>query len=104
MIIPHYINETKSDMRGIKPVRHAIEDDGNLFSGPFLSLEECVTKITPGCEPQEEVRPTSALIGTAINYRSAASAFRSTSMPSHKIHDVERLAGLDRVQLPRLAF
>jgi hypothetical protein len=53
MIIPHYINETKSDMRGIKPVRHAIEDDGNLSSGPFLSLEECVTRITPGCEPQD---------------------------------------------------
>jgi hypothetical protein len=46
MIIPQYINETKSDMRGIKPVPCAIEDDGNLSSGPFPSLEECVTRIT----------------------------------------------------------
>jgi hypothetical protein len=43
---PHYISENKSDMRGIKPGWYAIEDDGNLSSGPFYSLEECVKRIT----------------------------------------------------------
>jgi hypothetical protein len=43
---PHYISENKSDMRGIKPGWYAIEDDGNLSSGPFSSREECVNRIT----------------------------------------------------------
>lgn len=46
MTSPHYIGENKSDMRGIKPGWYAVEDDGNLSSGPFSSLEECVKKIT----------------------------------------------------------
>jgi hypothetical protein len=41
---PHYSGENKSDMRGIKPGWYAIEDDGNLSSGPFSSREECVKK------------------------------------------------------------
>ena len=45
MTSPHYINEDKSDMRGIKHGWYAVEDDGNLSSGPF-SLEECVKSIT----------------------------------------------------------
>ena len=45
MTVPHYINESKSDMRGIKPGWYAIEDDGYLSSGPFSSLEECVKRI-----------------------------------------------------------
>ena len=45
MTVPHYINEGKSDMRGIKPGWYAIEDDGNLSSGPFSSHEECVKRI-----------------------------------------------------------
>jgi len=40
MIAPHYIGENKSDMRGIKPGWYAIEDDGNLSSGPFSSRKE----------------------------------------------------------------
>jgi hypothetical protein len=44
--VPHYISENKSDMRGIKPGWYAIEDDGDLSSGPFSSLEECVKRIT----------------------------------------------------------
>ena len=35
MIIPHYINENKSDMRGIKPGWYAMDDGGKLSSGPF---------------------------------------------------------------------
>jgi hypothetical protein len=45
MTVSHYINEGKSDMRGIKPGWYAIEDDGNLSSGPFSSHEECIKRI-----------------------------------------------------------
>jgi hypothetical protein len=46
MTAPHYVNEDKSDMRGIKSGWYAVEDDGNLSSGPFSSLEACVARIT----------------------------------------------------------
>ena len=45
MTIPNYINENKSDIRGIKPGWYAMDDDGNLSSGPFSSREECVRRI-----------------------------------------------------------
>jgi hypothetical protein len=45
MTASHYINENKSDIRGVKPGWYAIEDDGNLSSGPFSSREECVKRI-----------------------------------------------------------
>jgi hypothetical protein len=38
MTVPRY-------MRGIKHGWYAIEDDGNLSSGPFPSFEECLTEI-----------------------------------------------------------
>ena len=41
MTAPHYINEDKSDMRGIKPGWYAMDDRGNLVSGPFFSREKC---------------------------------------------------------------
>ena len=44
MAIPHYINENQSAIRSIKPGWYAIEDDGNLSSGPFLSQEECLSR------------------------------------------------------------
>jgi hypothetical protein len=43
---PHYISEDKSLMRGIKPGWYAIEDDGNISSGPFSSRQECVKRFT----------------------------------------------------------
>jgi hypothetical protein len=46
MATAHYINEHQSDMRGIKDGWYAIDDDGNLSSGPFFSREECVKRIT----------------------------------------------------------
>ena len=46
MTVSHYINENESDMRGIKHGWYAIENDGNLSSGPFSSLEECVKRNT----------------------------------------------------------
>jgi hypothetical protein len=45
VIAPQYISEHKSDMRGVKPGWYAIEGDGNIFSGPFASRQECVEKI-----------------------------------------------------------
>ena len=46
MTVPRYISENQSDMRGIKHGWYAIEDDGNLSSGPFPSFEECLTEIS----------------------------------------------------------
>jgi hypothetical protein len=46
MTAPHYIGENESDMRGIKPGWYAVEDDGNVSSGPFPSVEACVARIT----------------------------------------------------------
>jgi hypothetical protein len=37
MAIPHYVNESKSDMRCIKPCWYALNEDGSLSSGPFVS-------------------------------------------------------------------
>ena len=57
MTASHYINENKSDIRGVKPGWYAIEDDGNLSSGPFCSLEECVKRI---------IQPTSGTMATKL--------------------------------------
>ena len=46
MTIPHYINEDKSEMRGIKPGWYATDSDGNLSSGPFSCREECLSRCT----------------------------------------------------------
>ena len=46
MIIPHYINENKSDMRGIKPGWYATDDGGKLSSGPFSSREDASVEAT----------------------------------------------------------
>jgi len=59
MTIPYFINDDKSDMRGIKPGWYAIDDDGNLSSGPFFSHEECLRRIiqpTNGSTPSK-LRP-----------------------------------------------
>jgi hypothetical protein len=44
---PHYINEHQSDMRGIKSGCYAMEEDGNLVSGPFSSREDCLKVFNP---------------------------------------------------------
>ena len=46
MTIPHYINEDRSEMRGIKPGWYAMDDAGKLKSGPFSSHEECLSRST----------------------------------------------------------
>jgi hypothetical protein len=55
MAIPQYINEDKSDMRGIKPGWYATDGDGHLSSGPFSSREECLGKIA---QPTNESTPS----------------------------------------------
>jgi hypothetical protein len=47
MTVPHYIDENESDMRGIKCGWYAIEDDGDLSSGPFSNRAKCLGRITP---------------------------------------------------------
>jgi hypothetical protein len=49
MNIPHYINENKSDLRGIKPGWYMMRND-NLSSGPFYSHAECLSS---GNQPKE---------------------------------------------------
>ena len=45
MAIPHYVNESKSDIRCIKPGWYAMhEQDGSLSSGPFVSREQCLSR------------------------------------------------------------
>ncbi|MGA9321596.1 MAG: hypothetical protein WBW06_11120 [Xanthobacteraceae bacterium] len=55
MTAPHYINENKSDMRGIKVWLVRIENDGTLSSGPFSSREQCNEKI---------IQPTNGTMAT----------------------------------------
>ncbi|MEX2281119.1 MAG: hypothetical protein WEE89_01400 [Gemmatimonadota bacterium] len=50
MTIPNYINENKSDIRGIKPGWYAMNDAGKLPSGPFSSREEC---LSIGSQPRD---------------------------------------------------
>lgn len=39
---PHYINAHQSDLRAIKDGWYAMDEDGNLVSGPFSSKDQCV--------------------------------------------------------------
>jgi hypothetical protein len=45
MPIPHFINDDRSEMRGIKPGWYGIDDDGNLSAGPFSSREQCLISV-----------------------------------------------------------
>ena len=45
--VPHFINEDKSDMRGIKSGWYAMDNAGNLVVGPFVTYEKCVER-SPG--------------------------------------------------------
>ena len=46
MAVPHFINDDRSEMRGIKPGWYVVEDDGNLSSGPFPNGAQCVIRLT----------------------------------------------------------
>jgi hypothetical protein len=43
--IPHYINERRSDLRGVKEGWYAIDEHGGLVFGPFSNQETCLTRI-----------------------------------------------------------
>ena len=45
MIIPRYVNEIISDVRGIKLGWYAMDEVGNLSTGPFSSHAECLGSI-----------------------------------------------------------
>jgi hypothetical protein len=55
MAIPHYINEDRSEMRGIKPGWYATDEAGKPKSGPFSSHEECLSRST---QPTHESGPS----------------------------------------------
>jgi hypothetical protein len=55
MTIPQYINEDRSEMRGIKSGWYAMDDAGKLSSGPFFSHAECLTR---GTQPTNESNPS----------------------------------------------
>jgi len=59
MTVPHFINDDRSEMRGIKPGWYAVDDDGNLSSGPFSSREQCLTRVTQPANDSipSELRP-----------------------------------------------
>jgi hypothetical protein len=54
MTIPHYINEDRSEIRGIKSGWYAMDDAGKPSSGPFSSHEECLSR---GTQPTSEASP-----------------------------------------------
>jgi hypothetical protein len=45
--VPHFINEDRADMRGIKPGWYAVSSGGNLVGGPFATYETCLER-NPG--------------------------------------------------------
>jgi hypothetical protein len=45
-VVPHFINEDKSDMRGIKSGWYAMNNDGRLVGGPFGTYEKCVERLS----------------------------------------------------------
>jgi hypothetical protein len=55
MAIPHFINDDRAEMRGIKPGWYAIDDDGNLSSGPFFSRDQCLIRVT---QPTSDATPS----------------------------------------------
>jgi hypothetical protein len=55
MATPHFINDDRSEMRGIKPGWYAVDDDGNLSSGPFSSRNLCLIRIK---QPMDDTTPS----------------------------------------------
>lgn len=73
MTIPNYINEDRSEMRGIKPGWYAVDDAGKIKSGPFSSHEECLSRST---QPTHQSRP-SQLIHDSVETNDTRSASRA---------------------------
>jgi hypothetical protein len=45
MTDPHYVNELRSDLRGVKEGWYAIDERGKLLLGPYSNLEICLRRI-----------------------------------------------------------
>jgi hypothetical protein len=56
MTSPHYINEDRAEMRGIKHGWYAMDDAGKLSLGPCSSREECLNR---GTQPTNTPRSVS---------------------------------------------
>jgi hypothetical protein len=63
---PNYINELQSDLRGIKEGWYAIDERGNLLSGPFSNRERCLTTHQPISELGSIYAPTHRALESAI--------------------------------------
>jgi len=44
-LIPRYLNERQSDLRGVKEGWHAMDEHNNLLFGPFSNKESCLRRI-----------------------------------------------------------
>ncbi len=55
MTVPQYINEDRSEMRGIKLGWYTMDDAGKLISGPFSTHQECLSRST---QPAHELSPS----------------------------------------------
>jgi hypothetical protein len=42
--MPQFINEAKSDIRGIKSGWYAVDEGGNIVFGPFDTYDQCVVR------------------------------------------------------------
>ena len=60
MAVPYFINDDRSEMRGIKPGWYAIDDDGHLSSGPFSSREECHSLLNVVLTEKPKIKAESA--------------------------------------------
>jgi hypothetical protein len=44
-LFPHYVDEGRSRMRGLKVGWYAIDNEGDIASGPYPTRGECVERI-----------------------------------------------------------
>jgi hypothetical protein len=54
-LTPRQVGESEADNRSIKTGWYAMRDNGSLRLGPFVSREECLTKIEE-CKPEPSPR------------------------------------------------
>jgi hypothetical protein len=44
-LFPRYVDEAQSKMRGLKVGWYAIDNEGDIASGPYPSRDECIARI-----------------------------------------------------------
>ena len=80
MTVPHYINEDRSEMRGIKPGWYAMDDPGKLKSEPFSSHEDASTEALSQHMNRDRLSCVHDLVET-IDTRSASRAAPAEVQP-----------------------